>query len=139
MIKILPLIFLSTLYAREFTLSVGVTQAKQKLFLPKNYNFNNYIGWGYNPFSFIAPSISIETKIWYLSTSLGYFKNGYDYEWEFDGARFTQKQRIDVIHINAYVPFNLNNFSFSIGGILSYPFNTKTELVQHDSLTYSPN
>jgi len=139
MIKILPLIFLSTLYAREFTLSVGVTQVKQEIILPKSNNNNNYIDFEYKPLSFIAPSISIETKVWYLSTSLGYFKNGYDYEWEVDGAAFTQKERVDNIHINAYVPFNLNNFSFSIGGIFSFPFNIKNEFVQLDTQIYTTN
>jgi len=135
MIKILPLIFLSTLYAREFTLSVGVTQVKNQI-IRLNYLTGSS---EYNPISFIAPSISIETKVWYLRTSLGYFKNGYDDEWELDGARFTQKQRLDNIHINAYVPFNLNNFSFSIGGFFSIPFNSKSEFVQHDTPLFGTN
>jgi len=136
--KLLPLIFLSTLCASEFTLSVGVAQVQEEYWVPQKQwvvgGFDNQV---WKSFSNISPIISIETKIWFLSTSLEYFNYGYDYEWKLmpnlfedhpDGVIFIKKERIDFIQINTYLPFTLNNFTFSIGGMVGWPFNINKEV-----------
>ena len=59
--RLILLLFLSFLFARQFSLSVGISQTTREEFLPQTLNGKEIIIFETHPF--ISPSISMETKV----------------------------------------------------------------------------